>query len=94
MDEERRDDPLPDGLVGDSRGGEKDALVADESGFRGEELRGRSREVGGSGKVDDIGAGLGEGICLKDSRDDRWSVLAEGNGGRRAKAGLWIRDKS
>lgn len=94
MDEERRDDPLPDGPVGDSRGGGKDALVAEESGFRGEELGGRSREVGGSGKVDDTGAGLGEGICLKDSRDDRWSVLAEGNGGRRAKAGLWIRDKS
>jgi hypothetical protein len=89
MDEERMDDPFPDGL-GDNRGVEKDALVADGSGFdEGEKFGGQSRDVGGSGKVDDTGAGLGEGICLKDSRDDRWS--AEGNGGRRAKACLSIR---
>lgn len=89
------DDPFPDGLMGDNRGVEKDALVADGSGFDGGEKFGvRSRDVGGSGKVDDIGAGLGEGICLKDSRDDRWSAHAEGNGGRRTKAGLSIRDKS
>lgn len=88
IDEERRDDPFPDGLMGDNRGVEKDA---DGSGFDGGEMR--SRDVGSSGKVDDTGAGLGEGICLKDSRDDRWRAHAESNGGRRAKAGLSIRDK-
>jgi hypothetical protein len=89
MDEERRDDPFPDGLMGDNRGVEKDGLVIDGSGFDGGEAW--SRDVGSSGRVDDTGAGLGEGICLKDSRDDRWRAHAEGNGGRRAKACLSIR---
>jgi hypothetical protein len=92
IEEERRDDPVPDGLTGDNRGVEKDALFVDGSGFDGGEAR--SRDVGSSGKVDDVGAGLGEGICLKDSRDDRWRANADGNGGRRAKAGLSFRDKS
>lgn len=58
--------------VGDNRGA--------GSGFDG-------GDVGSSGRVD-AGAGLGEGICLKDSRDDRC-----GNGGRRAN-GLSFRGKS
>lgn len=62
------DEERKDDPLGDNRGVED----LDEVG-----------DVGSSGKVDETGAGLGEGICLSDSRDDR--CIAEGNGGRRAK---------
>lgn len=68
------DEERRDDPLGDNRGAE------DGSDFGG--------DVGSSGKVD-AGAGLGEGICLKDSRDDR----CKGNGRRRAN-GLSFRDKS
>lgn len=70
------DDERKDDPLGDNSGAEDGSGVGD---------------VGSSGKVDDTGAGLGEGICLKDSRDDR--CIAEGNGGRRAK-GLSFREMS
>lgn len=70
------DEERRDDPLGDNRGAE------DGSGFGG--------DVGSSGRVD-AGAGLGEGICLKDSRDDR--CIVEGNGGRRAN-GLSFRGKS
>ena len=47
--------------------------------------------MGSSGKVAEIGAGLGDGISLKDSRDDRRREEAGGKGGRRANAGFSIR---
>lgn len=79
--------------MGNNKGFERDVLVADGSGFEGGGFGTRPWEVGGSGKVDDTGAGLGEGICLKDSREDRWTTPAEVNGVGRTKAGLSVRDK-
>jgi len=91
MEEDRRDDGFPD-EVGDSRGVEKYVLVTDEGGLNtGDGFCTLSREVGGSGNVVELGIGLGEGMFLKDSRDDRRSADGEGEGERRVKAGLSIR---
>lgn len=91
MEEDRRDDGLPD-EEGDSRGVEKDVLVTDGGRFdTGNDFGTLSREMGGSGNVVELGIGLGEGIFLKDSRDVRRSADDEGEGERRVNVGLSIR---
>jgi len=94
MEEDRRDDGFPD-EEGDSRGVEKRVLVTDGGGWdTGNDSGTLSREMGGAGNVVELGIGLGEGIFLKDSRDDRRSADGEGEGERRVRAGLSIRGKS
>ena len=73
------DDERADGV-------ESDALM---TGTGGTDIG--SRDVGRSGKVVELGAGLGEGICLRDSREALRSADAEGKGERSGGAGLSIR---
>jgi len=79
------DDERADGV-------EREALMTGTGGTgAGEDFTAESRGVGRSGKVVELGAGLGEGICLRDSREALRSADAEGKGERSGGAGLSIR---